>query len=407
MRRTSGCAARAASSPPPGPRESFRTLTYVTRNLFPPRYAYDVAELEHAARADRSGAGSFTDGPESMGDFVVNHVREKYGVKAIWQRFVWELLCNAEAARHSRLHTATELFCAFVDGGYGTDDLAFFLFCRKLVVDELQRASAPARGTHVVLLPASQLLPHRSLTQRQCMALLREIFGTQTGMLFQALCQLVEDHFTPRDRSGRGSAVPLAMQAYHFLKLLISAYHDTRPGDLGAVSPGLRAVPAPAPASTDHHVVDHVRTIDEVPAPLPARDGVTGSTSDDLRRLIRAALPPVCEAHCVTLTSVAADDLGEDALADIRAETLRELRARATELFEEVLHAGEGLAEPPEPALAIELAALSAAPPATLSRATAFCDALVAAPRLRREVEPLVAYLVAYARDQLEAHQSS
>ena len=64
---------------------------------------------------------SFSDGGEYWG--------RAFGVKALIEKHLWEVVSNAEAARKSKKSECAELFCAFLRRSYDEEALLFFLYC--------------------------------------------------------------------------------------------------------------------------------------------------------------------------------------------------------------------------------------------------------------------------------------
>ena len=239
-------------------------LLKTIEDLYDQRYAHDVAELEYVAGEglDPEMRGAVEDlmGAHPFPDFVVRACGRHYGVRALAEKAAWEVMCNAEAARSARLHPSVELFCAFCNRGYDDEELMFFLYCRQTLLVECARCvpkgsmKTPkgADQRYLAGAPVPPLPPAIALTERRARNITATIFGGGGGMLYQAVMQLVGDHFArAREAAGgegagskpggsssasAGGSVtsldggdPVTMEAYHYLKLMITAYHDTRP----------------------------------------------------------------------------------------------------------------------------------------------------------------------------------
>ncbi|KAK3262400.1 hypothetical protein CYMTET_28740, partial [Cymbomonas tetramitiformis] len=235
-----------------------------------------------------------------------------------------------------------DLFCAFLDGGYTPEELLFFLYCRQVLMEEVSR-SVPASQPNV---PGMR---HRSeanlgvhpthikLQHKQALSITRVVFGRDTGVLFQAICHLVDDFFGEvlgdPEASTKAAASREGMDAYAYLRLLLSAYHDTMaaaeqhmdsavPQDKGLPLP---AQPPPSPprptpssmASTAilEEPVEHVGATEESG---PPPEGERGSQSGGRPHLAKPQpspsemkTPSVSEVDtptsCATGTTTAAD----------------------------------------------------------------------------------------------------
>lgn len=67
----------------------------------------------------------------TFGDFVYGCWVWMLGVKLFVEKYVWEVMCNVEVVRKSKMSECVELFCAFVRRAYDDEALFFFLYCRR------------------------------------------------------------------------------------------------------------------------------------------------------------------------------------------------------------------------------------------------------------------------------------
>ena len=144
------------------------------------------------------------------------------------------------------MHTSVDLFCAFCNRGYDDEELMFFLYCRQTLLQECSRAlpqndhMAPkgADKRFVSGMPVPPMCSAIELTETRAKNITRAVFGKNGGgVLYQAVRQLVTDYFRERrdalesEASGEpyAEAPKATMEAYYYLKLMLSAYRDTRP----------------------------------------------------------------------------------------------------------------------------------------------------------------------------------
>ena len=224
-------------------------LLKVIEDLYDARYAHDVAELEYLSGGDPDDADpDDIFGAHPFPDFVHAFLGRQYGVRSLAEKAAWEVMCNAEAARSAGLHASVDLFCAFCNLGYDDEELMFFLYVRQTLLMECGRGlggsdspvkSDAARRFHAGA-PTPAAAPTAALSERLARDVTRRVFGgaASGGMLYQAVSQLVGDYFDERRaaireeaKAGRGEKnAPALMDAYYYLKLMLSAYRDTRPG---------------------------------------------------------------------------------------------------------------------------------------------------------------------------------
>jgi hypothetical protein len=241
-------------------------------DIYDARYAHDVAELEAVAGADPDELDAAA-GTLPFPAFVKNWCGRQYGVKALAEKAAWEVMCNAEAARSAGQHASVDVFCAFCNRGYDDEELLFFLYCRQTLLAECAKAVKPAdvakgdAGRRFVLGAATvSSTPSVTLSEQSAQHVTRLVFGSGAGgrgMLYQAVLQLIGEYFdetreamrearrrdsaasrrasasASRRRASRTGATESAatppdprdatMEAYYYLKLMLSAYRDTRP----------------------------------------------------------------------------------------------------------------------------------------------------------------------------------
>ena len=245
-------------------------------DIYDARYAHDVAELEAMAGAD----------PDELDDvaatlpfpaFVKNWCGRQYGVRALAEKAAWEVMCNAEAARSAGQHASVDVFCAFCNRGYDDEELLFFLYCRQALLAECAKAVKPAEGgksdagRRFVLGAATvSSAPSVTLDETSAQHVTRLVFGPGAGgrgMLYQAVLQLIGEYFDEKReamraerrrelaasrrasqrKATRAGANPppsppkprdATMEAYYYLKLMLSAYRDTRPDRDGSEASG-------------------------------------------------------------------------------------------------------------------------------------------------------------------------
>ena len=254
-------------------------LLKTIEEMYDSRYAHDCAELEFIAGGDPDDADELI-GAHPFPEYVQGYCGRQYGVKALAEKAAWEVMCNAEAARsagesnphnltatapirgpkmfpapdgsplsrlaYAGLHTSVDLFCAFCNRGYDDEELMFFLYCRQTLLQECSRAlpqtnhMAPkgADKRFVAGVPVPPMCPAIELTETRAKNITRSVFGKNGGgVLYQAVRQLITDYFRERRDAieSEASSEPYAekpkatMEAYYYLKLMLSAYRDTRP----------------------------------------------------------------------------------------------------------------------------------------------------------------------------------
>lgn len=237
-------------------------------DIYDARYAHDVAELEAMAGADPDELDDEAMHTLPFPAFVKNWCGRQYGVKALAEKAAWEVMCNAEAARSAGQHASVDVFCAFCNRGYDDEELLFFLYCRQTLLAECAKAVKPAEGgkgdagRRFVLGAATvSSAPSVTMNETSVQHVTRLVFGSGAGgrgMLYQAVLQLIGEYFDEKReamreerkrelaasrrasqrRGSKAGANPppsppkpreATMDAYYYLKLMLSAYRDTRP----------------------------------------------------------------------------------------------------------------------------------------------------------------------------------
>lgn len=248
-------------------------LEGVIERCFDERYEED----ERALAALASGEGDTNDGDALEGDgdggstfgmFVRERCARELGTRALVERRIWEILCNAEAARRAKTSESAELFCAFARGSYDDEQLLFFLFARRWLIREC--CAMRARGERVTKTDRSRTreaittaklnVCDVSLDAKQCAALVRAIFfggevetqKADMAFLHATVQAMIEDAFkadaesswatrikenakpetgTPSTPNGVApkSAPVVRMDGYRLLKMLLSVFVDTTP----------------------------------------------------------------------------------------------------------------------------------------------------------------------------------
>jgi hypothetical protein len=159
-----------------------------------------------------------------------------------------------------------DVFCAFCNRGYDDEELLFFLYCRQTLLAECAKAVKPAEGgksdagRRFVLGAATvSSAPSVTMNETSVQHVTRLVFGSGAGgrgMLYQAVLQLIGEYFDEKReamreerklaasrrasqrRGSKAGANPppsppkpreATMDAYYYLKLMLSAYRDTRP----------------------------------------------------------------------------------------------------------------------------------------------------------------------------------
>mgnify|MGYP001435608823 CR=1 FL=1 len=235
-------------------------------DIYDARYAHDVAELEAMAGADPDELDDEATRTLPFPAFVKNWCGRQYGVRALAEKAAWEVMCNAEAARSAGQHASVDVFCAFCNRGYDDEELLFFLYCRQTLLAECAKAVKPAEGgksdagRRFVLGAATvSSAPSVTMNETSVQHVTRLVFGSGAGgrgMLYQAVLQLIGEYFDEKReamreerklaasrrasqrRGSKAGANPppsppkpreATMDAYYYLKLMLSAYRDTRP----------------------------------------------------------------------------------------------------------------------------------------------------------------------------------
>ena len=235
-------------------------------DIYDARYAHDVAELEAMAGADPDELDDEAMRTLPFPAFVKNWCGRQYGVRALAEKAAWEVMCNAEAARSAGQHASVDVFCAFCNRGYDDEELLFFLYCRQTLLAECAKAVKPAEGgksdagRRFVLGAATvSSAPSVTMNETSVQHVTRLVFGSGAGgrgMLYQAVLQLIGEYFDEKReamreerklaasrrasqrRGSKAGANPppsppkpreATMDAYYYLKLMLSAYRDTRP----------------------------------------------------------------------------------------------------------------------------------------------------------------------------------
>ena len=248
-------------------------LEGVIERCFDERYEEDERALAALASdgADASG-GDASEGDGGVGSTFGTFVRERcareLGTRALVERRIWEILCNAEAARRAKTSESAELFCAFARGSYDDEQLLFFLFARRWLIRECR--AMRARGERVTktdrsrtreaITTATLNVCDVSLDAKQCAAVVRAIFfggenethKADTAFLHATVQAMIEDAFkadaesswatrrkenanpetgTPSAPNGPApkSTPVVRMDGYRLLKMLLSVFVDTTP----------------------------------------------------------------------------------------------------------------------------------------------------------------------------------
>ena len=237
-------------------------------DIYDARYAHDVAELEAMAGADPDELDDEAMATLPFPAFVKNWCGRQYGVRALAEKAAWEVMCNAEAARSAGQHASVDVFCAFCNRGYDDEELLFFLYCRQTLLAECAKAVKPAEGgksdagrRYVLGAATVSSAPSVTMNETSAQHVTRMVFGSGAGgrgMLYQAVLQLIGEYFDEKReamreerkrelaasrrasqrRGSKAGANPppsppkpreATMDAYYYLKLMLSAYRDTRP----------------------------------------------------------------------------------------------------------------------------------------------------------------------------------
>ena len=153
-------------------------------------------------------------------DFVAASFERKYGVGAVVGQNCWDLLYTVHTYRKDQL--SVETFARFLEEGYDSDDLLFYLYGRSTVQKELGVSlrghwSEGGRGGEG---GGGAAPPPLTITQRQCTAVSRIIFGSEADPHFKSFQLVLGRHL------GKGKAADVPT----FLHLALGKYHETRGG---------------------------------------------------------------------------------------------------------------------------------------------------------------------------------
>lgn len=201
---------------------------------------------------------------QSFSDFAREHWGRAFGVKALIEKHLWEVVSNAEAARKSKKSECAELFCAFLRRSYDEEALLFFLYCRRWLKYECSlMANMGETVTKRVIIGNAQGEKHAfhhmdagihvsdvSLNAKQAMKVVRAIFNGVGGdgeknatFLHATVRAMIEDAFntdttkswaTSKDGGEKGRVTgdlhgSTRMDGYRLLKMLLSVFVDTTP----------------------------------------------------------------------------------------------------------------------------------------------------------------------------------
>ena len=107
--------------------EDVRTL----RSLLNETTATSSGAVEGDSSASVVNGEEAEEESQSFSDFAREYWGRAFGVKALIEKHLWEVVSNAEAARKSKKSECAELFCAFLRRSYDEEALLFFLYCRR------------------------------------------------------------------------------------------------------------------------------------------------------------------------------------------------------------------------------------------------------------------------------------
>ena len=118
-------------------------------DLYDDRYAAEVADLEGAgAAAARSASEAGAVSSASMVAFVRRRAKKAFGVRALWERHVWELALSMESLANGPPGAeadAASLFFQLLHPDTPREAITFFLFARQHLLRTLSRAVSPVR----------------------------------------------------------------------------------------------------------------------------------------------------------------------------------------------------------------------------------------------------------------------
>ena len=252
------------------------------------RYARDVKALWELSTGgddddnddDRASPSSQSSHPsssqQSFDGFVFEWCGRSFGVRALIEKRAWELMCNAEAGRKSKTSECCELFCAFVRGGYDEEALLFFLYCRRWaqatlsdMVKRGERVTSSSVDSSTVADVSGINLCEMSLDVKQALTIVRLIFvgseaegvggtssssSSSSSFLHATVRAMIDDAFntdwataqratTPKKLAS--NTEPVRMDVYRLLKMLLSVFVDTTPpanaGNTPSKTQGLEA----------------------------------------------------------------------------------------------------------------------------------------------------------------------
>ena len=199
-------------------------------HIYDERYVHDTYDLRSENIDSKTGEVSLTNSgkkrppPEERYSnmfpvFVVDYMSKQYGLKTLVDQQCWDLLYNLHALR--RESREIEIFARFLEEYYDPDDLLFFLYVRARVEEDIGmvfRNRWSELGLGKERAPAPILL-----TARECVAISRKVFGSESAPLFQGFMQTLDRHFVVGEDGTR------SIDVTHFLHLALIQYHETRP----------------------------------------------------------------------------------------------------------------------------------------------------------------------------------
>jgi len=217
-----------------------------------------LREQEKTPTTRGADIGDDDDEAQSFSNFVFEYWGRTFGVRNLVEKHLWEVICNAEAARKAKRSDCAELFCAFIQRSYDEEALLFFLYCRKWLKHEC--ASMARRGERVF---AKETVSAHSkvagqvdsglhvcdvaLDERQTLCIVRSIFSggsdapkKDTTFLHATIKAMVEDAFSSNAEASWASQrngvesnhkekSGVLMDGYRLLKMLLSVFFDTKP----------------------------------------------------------------------------------------------------------------------------------------------------------------------------------
>ena len=297
---------------------SIEWLERVIERTFDDRFDDDERRVAETAMGVRDGRG--------VGTFAASAVRSaerELGTRTLVSRRMWDVLCNAEAARRGKTSECAELFCAFARGSYDDEALLFFLFCRRWLTRECQamraRGERVTRGDRRYDAGAKLCASNFSLDCKQCCAVIRAIFFGSDGesaastsdvsFLYATVKAMIEDAFetdvasswatgrnenvtpdtgalTPKDATSARDP-PTRMDAYRLLKMLLSVFVDTTPPEDAISSLKVRAKTKKSKASASVDVPPEPSTSASIPTATP-KQTTSQTPSGDADRKVAA-----------------------------------------------------------------------------------------------------------------------